>query len=267
MRALVAASLLTLLWGGIAAAQQGQSPFGQPGPSGAGPLNTPPMVVRVEQAAPFETASAAKAWWEPYVQPIISGVAALLGAVAGAYAATRNMTAANNQRANEMEIVQIQNRLNEFYSRFQMVSEENKLIALDFKKRQKSDDFRTLIALLDPGWRGGLSPADETIIKNIVANGVFLKGLIRDRAGLVDAQVLPYLVRVSAHFSMLELAYGGKLENDPRRFEVYVYPEKLDGVLELEIARLTARMGILQVQTDRRHGPMQPLRIPADLIL
>lgn len=268
MRTLVATLLLTFLLAGLAAAQQVQGTVVQPELPGGAALSYPPIVVRVEQAAPFAMASAPKSWWEqPYVQPTISGLAAIVGALAGAFVAKSNMAASNNQRANEMEIDQVQTRLNDFYSRFQMISEENKLIALDFKKRQKSSDFRTLIALLDPNWRNGLSPADKTIVSTMVANGMALKALIRDKAGLVDPQVLPYLAMVSAHFSMLKLAHDGELENDPQRFAGYVYPEKLDGVLKLETDRLSRRMVFLQTQSDRRHRPLEPLRIPLDLRL
>lgn len=227
-----------------------------------------PFVVRVEQAAPFQMASSPKSWWEqPYVQPAISAGAALLGAILGGLLARQNMSAANTQRANEIEIGQLQTKLNDFYGRFRLISEENKLIALEFKKRQGGGDFRTLLALLDPGWCKNLPPADKTIVLEMVQNGVALRNLIRDKAGLVDQKIVPYLTKVSAHFAMLDLAHKGLLENDRERFQQYVYPEQLDPVLDIEIKRLLARIDLLLRHSETRHGPMPPLIIPCSLQL
>ncbi|MER8944073.1 hypothetical protein NKH82_32190 [Mesorhizobium sp. M0915] len=270
MRLLKVAVLLPLMWLSAAGAQPANSPPAvQPGTKQeeVNLTNEPPIVVRVEQAAPFEMASPPKSWWEPYAQPAISGFAALLGAAVGGLIAKWNASAANNQRANEVEIAQIQSKLNDFYGRFRLVSEENKLVSIEFKTRHGGDSFRTLLALLDPKWLKGLSPADKTIVARMVENGLILRTLVRDKAGLVNPAISPYLAKVSAHFSMLELAYKGELENDPGRFKQYVYPEKLDGVLDIEMKRLAGRIALLLAKSGKRHKAISPLMIPNKLQL
>ncbi|HEV7324000.1 MAG TPA: hypothetical protein VGN91_02950 [Bosea sp. (in: a-proteobacteria)] len=66
---------------------------------------------------------------------------------------------------------------------------------------------------------------------------------------------------------MLGLANQGKLENDIQRFKEYVYPETLDGILELEIKRLSERIALLLTKSDCRHAPMIALKIPSGLQL
>ncbi|TIN22891.1 hypothetical protein [Mesorhizobium sp.] len=259
---------LASIWLGTACAQPTQSPpAAQPESEAVHVTSEAPIVLRVEQAAPFEMASAPKSRWEPYAQPAISAFAALLGAAVGGLIAKWNASAANNQRANEVEIAQTQSKLNDFYGRFRLIAEENKLVSWEFKKRHGGEDFRTLLALLDPTWLQGLSPADKTIVATMVENGVMLRTLIRDKAGLVDPAMLPYLAKVSAHFSMLELAYKGKLEDDQKRFKQYVYPEKLDGVLDIEMKRLSDRIALLLTKSGKRHKAISPLMIPNKLQL
>lgn len=206
-------------------------------------------------------------WWLPYINPAISALAGLAGAAVGGFVARWNTSASNNQRANEIEINQLQAKLNGFYGPFCLISDENKIIALEFKKKQGKDDFRTLIALLDPEWRTSLSPANKTIVATMIQNGQALRALVREKAALVDPKVQPYLAKAAAHFAILELASKGELENDPTRFAQYVYPEKLDGVIALEVRRLTDRIDHLLANSDRRNKRMAPLQIPESLAL
>ncbi|UXN67937.1 hypothetical protein N8A98_02465 (plasmid) [Devosia neptuniae] len=248
----------------------GQATPSAPTGSGIGPRTADPSSPALVVPPPTPVDNRAgetdgEAWWEPLLQPLISGAAALLGALVGGWVARANMTATNNQRANEVEIGHLQTKLNEFYGRFALISAENKLIALEFKKRQGSPAFRTLTALLDRSWLASLSPADQSIVSSMVTNGRELRALIRERAGLVDQAVQPYVAKGAAHFLVLELAYDGKLDDDPERFGEYVYPKQLDGVIDLEIKRLTKRIALLLEKSDVRHGPMEPLEIPARL--
>lgn len=270
MRLVLVVLSIFLLWGGVSFSQTLQSPQidrSQATAKAPPQVSTRPLTIRVEQDAPFQMASGQKEWWEPYLQPFVSGLTALGGALIGGWLGRRNAFAAINQKANETEMKELQTKLNEFYGRFRQISAENKLIALEFKSRHGTQEFRTLVALLDPAWRDGLSPADRTIVETIVKNGAELRNLIRDKAGLVDIQVLPYLAKVSAHFAMLDLASQGKLENDPQRFKAYVYPETLDGILDLEIKRLSERITLLLTKNDCRHAPMIALKIPSSLQL
>ena len=101
----------------------------------------------------------------------------------------------------------------------------------------------------------------------MIENGRALRQLVRERAALVDPAVQPYLAKAAAHFAILELASKGELDNDPERFAQYVYPEKLDDVIELEVKRLTERIDYLLNHSDRRNGRLAPLKIPAKLAI
>src|SRR5262249_53178775 len=108
---------------------------------------------------------------------------------------------------------------------------------------------------------------DQTLVNEIVANGSDLRTLIRDKTGAVDPAILPYLAEAGTHFTMLKLAKDGALENDPKRFERYVYPRKLDDVLKLDMARLKKRADLLLNQPSKSHGSPEPLKIPPQLAL
>ncbi|MGO7121511.1 hypothetical protein ACCS79_34180 [Rhizobium johnstonii] len=217
-------------------------------------------------AAQIERTSSAP-WWDKLLQPGVAALAGLGGALIGALVGRWNTVAAINQKANEQEIREIQVRLNDFYGRFQQVAEENQLIAREFKAHHSDTSMRTLLKLVDPAWRASLSPSDKAIVKGLVDNGNMLRTLIREKSGLVDPAILPYLSRAALHFSMLDLAHSGQLENEPDRFEKFVYPRALDDVLALEMSRLNGRVRELVQDSSKAHAPLKALYIPANLAL
>ncbi|MBY5701204.1 hypothetical protein GOL26_09485 [Sinorhizobium medicae] len=222
----------------------------------------------VEQLTPAEVEKApGSPWWDKLLQPGVAALAGLGGALIGALVGRWNTVAAINQKANELEIKEIQTRLNDFYGRFQQVAEENHLIAREFKAHQGDPAMRTLLKLLNPGWRDTLSLSDKAIVKSLVDNGNMLRSLIREKAGLVDSAILPYLSRAALHFSMLDLAEKGELENEPQRFGRFVYPTVLDGVLQLEMSRLNCRIRRLVENSSSSHPPLENLKIPQELAL
>jgi hypothetical protein len=81
------------------------------------------------------------------------------------------------------------------------------------------------------------------------------------------ASALSILARAATHFTILKLAKEGALENDPKRFEPYVYPAQLDEVLNLDMARLKRRSQTLQSRPSERHGLLEALVIPPALAL
>lgn len=228
-----------------------------------------PLLVRVEQAGPIKLDQGPpKAWWESLLAPVLSALTALAGAFIGGSIAQRSSAATINQKANEVEAKEIRTKLDTFYGPFVQRLEEGRLLANELRDRQPDKGtFRTLIKLLDPDWLKNASPADRTIVTEIVENGQSLIGLIRDKAGAVDPALSPYLARAATHFTVLKLAKDGALENDPARFERYVFPKQLDDVLSLEVTRLTKRANELQSKPTRAHGPMASLTIPKNLEL
>lgn len=173
-----------------------------------------------------------------------------------------------SQSANAAELKELEAKLNTFYGPYMQRSEANRLLAEEFKSHQPDPvNFRTLILLLDPAWKTHLSNSDQTIVGEIVENDIALSKLIHEHAGIVEPQVLNYLARASVHFRFIELAFKGKLDNTPKRFDAYVYPKQLDEVLRLEIKRLTDRCETLRRQSTDVIGPMSALAIPQNLAL
>jgi len=236
--------------------------------AGKAATETPSQIIAIEKTNPSQTEKAPpNPWWVQLLQPIVAALAGLGGALIGAWVGRSNTVASINQKANELEIKEIQTRLNEFYGRFQQIADENHLIAREFKAHHGDPAMRTLLMLLDPVRREALSPSDEAIVKSLVDNGNVLRTLIREKSGLVDAAILPYLSRAALHFSMLELAKEGKLDNEPLRFERFVYPAVLDEVLVLEMQRLNCRIRKLVENSSAAHPPLESLEIPDRLVL
>jgi hypothetical protein len=181
-------------------------------------------------------------------------------------AAARNAQGETNQRANELEIAALEKRLSGFFGPFLQLSEENKRLAQLLHARQRSPDFRTLTALLDPSWLKTASTTDQTLVEKIVENGIRLRDLIREEGGPAAPAVLSWLSKASAHFTVLQLAHEGKLVDDTEQFREYVYPRELDEVLKLECDRLDRRRNVLRGDLATRHGPIEELAIPAHLI-
>jgi len=181
-------------------------------------------------------------------------------------ASATNAKAAANQKANELEIAALEARLSEFYGPFLQLSEENKRLA-DLLRSRQGDGFRTLTALLGDTWAASAEATDKNLVAQIVENGVTLRQLIRDKAGPASRALQPYFARASAHFTILELAHKGELKGEPKKFADYVYPRQLDGVLDLERARLEKRRDMLRTRIAEEHSPIEDLVIPPDLAL
>lgn len=203
----------------------------------------------------------------PLLTPALSALAALLGAGVGYWSTQRSARAGIIQKTNELEIESIDRRLSEFVGPFMQLSEENKTLAAELKRGQTVSDFRTLTALLTPGWRAGLSSGDASLLSVVVDNGVVLRRLLMENgAAAVSPQLIPYFSKASTHFRFLELAYKGSLDEDPARFGDYVYPRELDGIMALELVRLQTRRELLRCAPYRPHSAMQDLDLSDMLI-
>lgn len=194
--------------------------------------------------------------------------AAQRNAEASILAAQRNNEASLWQKANETELKDIQAKLDGFYGPFLQLSGMNGLLAREFRDRQPDKDtFRMLRGVFNKQWLTSLSEGDKTVVREICNNASLLETLLKDKAAMVDAKVLPYLFRVSAHFRILHLAYNGELGTDPTNFLRYVYPQQLDKVLELEVVRLQRRSELLRANPSNSPGLLEPLNIPPELHL
>ena len=222
-------------------------------------MQTPQLVsARVSIDAPVRIASA------PVPSPLwtaaLGALSALLGSLVGYWSTQRSSQASIIQKTNELEIESIDRRLSEFVGPFMQLSAENKTLSLEMKRRHGSTNFRTLTALLTPGWRDGLSRGDANLLEVVVQNGVELRRLLMDKgSALVSPQLIPYFSQASSHFRFLELAYKGSLDEDAARYEAYVYPRQLDRIMELELARLEARRELLRSQPHCLHARIADL--------
>lgn len=247
-RALLLAALLLIL---VSSAAISQTLTGAPDATANGAIPATP----VASAAP---APAPAAW----LNPVISAIAGLLGAFIGGYFATRNAKAAIIQKTNELEIESIDKRIGDFIAPFEQLSLENLKLARELRRDREKDNFRTLLALLDPSWKQGLSKGDRAIVDAIVQNGGTLRQMILEHGSSVSTAIRPHLAAASMHFRFLALADAGSLEMNPTRYDVYVYPRQLDEVLVLERRRLEARRELLRSQPDIAHGAIEDLIIP-----
>jgi len=180
-------------------------------------------------------------------------------------AAWKNAQAAINQKANELELVALEERLSSFFGPFLQLSEENKRLAQLLHERQDDPGFRTLTALLDPSWVEQASTTDKTLAKQIVENGIRLRTLIREKGGPAAPGLLTHLSKAGAHFTILELAHDGKLIEGTEQFSDYVYPRELDAVLELERQRLERRRDAIRADLAKHLDPIEELVIPPQL--
>jgi len=255
----------------LAVAQVQEQPIrsGRPTPAITSPArsDTVPAEVSVSLREPIRIQS--RPGPNPLWNVLLSAVAALVGALIGSYSSTRNSRAAIIQKTNELEAESIERKLSEFVGPFLHLSEENKILAAELKRKQPGGaDFRTLTALLTPGWLESLSDGDRTLLDVVVANGAELRRLMSEKGGsAVSPDLLPYFSKASAHFRFLELAAAGGLDKDPDRYSAYVYPRQLDGVMRAEQKRLQERREALRSKPDKPRPPMPSLMIPPELRL
>ena len=198
---------------------------------------------------------------------LITGVAGLIGALVVGVFATRNAGKAIVQKTNELEIGSIDARLSNFVAPFEQLSLKNLLLARELKRHHGGEAFRTLPALLQPGWKDGLGRGDRTLVDAVVDNGAKLREMILAHGGAVSPTIRPHLAAASMHFRMLGLAYAGSLDADPDRYGPYVYPRQLDGALALERLRLEQRRELLRNKPDVAHRAVADLKLPIELAL
>jgi hypothetical protein len=221
--------------------------------------------IRVQRA---DRANASTINWTTLLSSLAAALVGAGGALIVGLWSQRGIRRSLSQSVNAAELKDIETKLDTFYGPYMQRSETNRLLAEEFKSHQPDPKtFRTLKLLIDPDWRNRLSRSDQTIVGEIVKNDIALSKLIHEHAGLVDSHVLNYLSRAAVHFRFIELAFEGKLENLPKRFDAYVYPKQLDEVLRLEMRRLTDRCETLRRQATATLGPIPPLNIPANLAL
>lgn len=232
-----------------------------------------PSQLKMDWASPLRVEEINKAKpeginWSTVLSSLAAACVGLFGAVIVGLWTQRGVRRSLSQAVNAAELKDLQTKLDSFYGPYLQRSEINRLMIEEFRSHQVNPgQFRTLTLLLDPQRRSHLSKSDQTIVGEIVKNDIALNTLILKHTGLVDSQVMNYLSRAGAHFRLMELAFEGKLENDPKRFDTYVYPRQLDDVLRLEVKRLTDRCEKLRSNSTESTAAMPKLEIPGHLQL
>jgi len=284
MKLRVAAALLVLisLLVAIQLADSRLATAQQPGgpTSSVSTGSTQHSLIQVEPIGPLRLSSDKPSVWT-YVVPIaasfLSAFLAFLGATFGLRVTQRNTEktveagqrtteATLWQKANEVELRAIQERLDKFYGPLSILLKTDDQFAQDIRSRQP-EGYRLLVKLFDPLWVQSLSPGDQKLVELICERGVVLEQFIHDNAAGVDKELVPYLSRATAHFRILYLAYKHELGTDWERFKDYAYPRQLDKVLEIARERLVARMQHLRANPGVAPGMMPPLVIPPELSL
>jgi hypothetical protein len=170
------------------------------------------------------------------------------------------------QKANEIELRSIQDRLDKFYVPLMILLKTDHQYAQDVRSRQP-EGYRLLVKLFDPPWLEGLSAGDRKLVQLICDQAGILETFIQQNSGGADRELIPYLSRATAHFKILQLAYKRELGDTLQTFGAYVYPKQLDKVLELAKDRLVSRIADLRSSPGTSPGAMKPLIIPHDLDL
>ncbi|WP_027581477.1 hypothetical protein [Bradyrhizobium sp. Ai1a-2] len=173
------------------------------------------------------------------------------------------------QKANELEVKEIQDKLDRFYGPFARMSGTNALLARDLRSRQQdSSTFLLIEKLFDRTWLDGLPQDQKTLVTELVRNASELRKFIEDNAKMVDSKLQPYLSRSCAHYRIVELAHCGKLGDDPKPYvSKYVFPIQTEKVLNLEIARLENRKSLLRSRPNSPPPVTDELIIPDELKL
>jgi hypothetical protein len=220
--------------------------------------------------------TAASAGWEPRdYAAILSAVTAIVAVIIGYLTARHTLKIAKSnsdaaiwQKANELELKDIQARLDGFYGPFRHTSQVNMLMNRDLRSRQNDGGFILIEKLFDQAWRNNLSAGEQALLGEIAAKAKELREFIAAHLGMMDEKVLPYLARVSAHYRMIELAYDNELGTDPEPFvDRYVFPRQIDDVLRLEVERLERRRAVLMANPYEAPPPSEQLRLPPELAL
>ncbi|CAO4157152.1 hypothetical protein [Methylorubrum extorquens] len=214
--------------------------------------------------------------WEPRdYAAVASAVVAIVAVISGYFinrntlaAAKQNSDATIWQKSNELEIKEIQAKLDSFYGPFRYMSQVNMLLNRDLRSRQNDLKFLLIEKLFDQNWRKKLPDGERALLEEIVAKAKELREFIASHLGMIDQKVLPYLARVSAHYRMIELAYENKLGNDSQLFvSLYVFPRQIDEVMRLEVERLERRRAILMARPSAPPPPIELLELPSELTL
>jgi len=169
--------------------------------------------------------------------PLITAVATL---VAAFYVQHRNNQKVLKQKQREEERKEIFTKLKDFYGPLQRLRGKSNELHKLFKNGR---EFRTLIKLLEGEKFSG---NDKKLLDSIIDIGKQTDELIIKEGGWVqDSELRKMLDKVTAHYTLIDLAAKDELTGDVKRFEQFVFPNEIDDEIEKEIVRLNSRLNEL----------------------
>ena len=142
---------------------------------------------------------------------------------------------------NQANAEKLKNDLETFYYPFLILSKRNTQIYQAFRKDpSKPEEFSTLLALL-----GGDSfkDNDKILLDEIMQNDKKLNKLIQIQSKVIrNLTLAETMSRLSAHYTILGLAYERKITGEKERFEEYVHPSDAIESVEKEIKKIESEI-------------------------
>ena len=136
----------------------------------------------------------------------------------------------------------IKRKLETFYYPYLLIAKENTSLYTVFSQEHlaKDSNYRTLISLL---LEKDFSKNDSAILERIVENDGLLKDLINTHANVVDdREIRDLLIKSATHYAFIELAFKKRIIGEVERFEPYVHPNEVYGLVERKARELEKEM-------------------------
>ena len=144
------------------------------------------------------------------------------------------------KKSRKEELAQkMEDALESFYYPFLVLSKKTTILysalsnVIDFKEESGSNENGCISYLLDGNTFSGNG---MTLFKQILENDISINDLIINRSNVVSNNTLrANLSKLSAHYTILELAYNGHLKGDKKILSKYSFPSAVINDLEQEV--------------------------------
>lgn len=154
--------------------------------------------------------------------------------------ASRNSNKEFKQKVKEKE--PIRKSLEEFYYPVTYLLGANTQLYKCFALKEKSEnnDFRTLNALIN---KHIFCPTDQKILEKIIDVNQRINELILEKGLYVqNDEIREELVQLSTHYTVIELAYEGKIEDINDEYNKWVFPRNIHDHLNVEIRKMEEKL-------------------------
>ncbi|WMJ22910.1 hypothetical protein RBG61_13095 [Paludicola sp. MB14-C6] len=171
-----------------------------------------------------------------FLWTIIKEVLPSICTIVVALISSRMVIKSSNKAAKKEEANRLQNKLENFYFPFLLLSKKTTQLYNGFYKIWGKEYNSCLDFLLDNQQFQGNS---LVLFKEIIDNNRMLNDLIIKYSALIsNANLRNDLSKLSAHYTLLELSYEQKLVGNQEVLKEYVFPENVVKNVEDEITRI-----------------------------